>query len=55
MWQVILRNMSFADVGQLLFISERSVRRYVERFFMTGDVQPTKQKHGPQLLLSDFE
>lgn len=55
MWLVILRSMSFADVGELLFISERSVRRYVERFYMTGNVQATKQKHGPQLILSDFE
>ena len=55
MWLVILRSMSFTNVGELLFISEKSVRRYVELFFRTGDVQPTKQKHGPQLLLSDFE
>ena len=54
-WLVILRDMSFTDVGQLLFISERSVRRYVHLFYTKGDLEPTKQKHGPQLLLSDFE
>ena len=36
-------------------MSERSVRRYVELFLLKGDVQPIKHKHGPQLVLSDFE
>lgn len=54
-WLVSLRKMSFSEVGQLLFISEKSVRRYMELFFTTGNVTPTRQRHGPQLLLSDFE
>ena len=54
-WLKTLRNMSFRDVGEQLFLSEKSVRRYVEQFYTTGHVDPTKQKHGPQLLLNDFE
>ena len=45
-WLVILRKMAFGDAGKFLFMSERPVK---------GDVQPIKQKHGLQLLLSDFE
>ena len=37
MWLVTLRGMSYEEVGKLLFISERSVRRYVEHFFSTGN------------------
>ena len=47
--------MSYRDVGEQLFLSEKSVRRYVEQFYTTGHVDPTEQKHGPQLLLNDFE
>ena len=43
------------EVGKMLFISERSVRRYVDHFHSTGNVDPAKQQHGPQCLLSEFE
>ena len=42
MWLVTLRGMSYEEVGKLLFISERSVRRYVEHFFSTGNAQPSE-------------
>ena len=47
--------MNYSEVSKMLFISERSVRRYVALFFSTGNVDPEKQRHGPQCLLSDFE
>lgn len=47
--------MSYADIGEILFISEKTVRRYVDLFLHTGGVEPTKQRHGPHILLNDFE
>ena len=47
--------MNYAEVGNMLFISERSVRRYVDLFFSTGNVDPEKQRHGSQCLLNEFE
>ena len=54
-WLVTLRGMTYEEVSQMLFISERSIRRYVSLFLTTGNVEATKQRHGPQCLLSDFE
>ena len=54
-WLVTLRGMSYEEVGRMLFISERSVRRYVDHFYSTGNVDPAKQQHRPQCLLSEFE
>ena len=36
-------------------MSERSVRRYTELYFATGDVKPCRQSHGPVAILSGIE
>ena len=54
-WLVLLRNMSYNEVSDILFMSERSVRRYVELYQHTGDVEPSKQKHGPDKVLNEIE
>ena len=36
-------------------MSERTVRRYVELYYSTGDVECKKQTTGPTCLLNDFE
>ena len=43
------------ELPRLLYMSERSVQRYMERFHSTGDVAPTVQKRGPKKALSEFE
>ena len=55
MWLSIAQKMSPSTISQLLCVSERSVRRYLKLFEQTGDVEPKTQRHGPQLLLGDFE
>ena len=55
MWQHLVRELSYAEIGELLFMSERSVRRYVELYHSTCDVEGVKQKHGPDCLLTEFE
>ena len=55
MWLVLLRKMTYEEVGDILFMSERSVRRYVDQYQSTGDVEPTKHKHGPAKMLNEVE
>lgn len=43
------------EVADVLFMSKRSVDRYISLYQRTGSVQPTKQQHGPQCLLTEFE
>ena len=54
-WLHLIRQMSYAEIAELLFMSQRSVQRYVYLYQSTGDVEPRKQRHGPERLLSEFE
>ena len=42
-------------MGNLPYMSLRSVGRYTEKYFTAGTVEPASQRHGPTPLLSDFE
>ena len=53
-WLHLLHDLSFAEISDLLFMSEWTVRRYVELYHSTGDVECKKQT-GPTCLLNDFE
>ena len=50
-----LHKMTYEEVGDVLFMSERSVRRYVDQYQSTGDVEPRKHRHGPEKMLSEVE
>ena len=54
-WLYLLRGLSYREISELLFVSEKSVQRYVDSCKATGLVAPASQKHGPAKLLSDFE
>ncbi len=43
------------EVGQLLGLCERTVRRFLGLFHQTGYVQPAIRRNGPQKLLGEFE
>ena len=47
--------MSIQQIENLLFVSSRSIRRYLDLFVETGDVAPAEQQHGPPRLLDTFE
>ena len=55
MWLSMAHKMTPSAISQQMCISERSVRRYLRLFELTGDVQPKSQYHGPQPLLGEFE
>ena len=54
-WRAVFSGLSYEEVGKLLYMSSRSVRRYTEKYFTTGTVEPANQRHGPTPLLTDFE
>ena len=54
-WLHIAQGMSYPEISSLLYMSERSVQRYMERFHTAGEVAPTEQKRGPDKILSEFE
>ena len=48
-------NLSTEDLAKLFKVCERTVRRYLKRFQLTGEVQAIQARHGPKLLLGEFE
>ena len=41
-WLNIVRGLSYADIAKVLFMSEKSVYRYVRQFHSTGRVEPMR-------------
>ena len=54
-WLHLICGKSRYEIANLLFMSKRSVDRYIYLYQSTGTVQPIKQRHGPPLVLSEFE
>jgi len=50
-WLYLIRRMSYAEIADVLFMSQRPVALYQS----SSDVEPRKQRHGPKQLLSEFE
>lgn len=54
-WLPLIRALSYGEISELLFVSEKSVQKYVDSIKATGLVAPASQKHGPAKFLYDFE
>ena len=54
-WLHLVIGNTRGEVADLLFMSKRSVDRYISLYQSTGSVEPKKQCHGPPCVLSDFE
>ena len=54
-WLYHYKEKSIEEIQELLFISSRSVRRYLTLFDETGDVSPVVQLHGPPRALDAFK
>ena len=50
-WMSIAHGATPTEIGQLLCLSERTVRRYLALFQQTGVVEPAVRTNGPQRLL----
>jgi len=53
-WLHVFLKKSIDEVATLLFISSRTVHRYIDKFMSTGDVIPQDHRNGP-VRLSDLE
>jgi len=49
------RDLGVSEIADLLIVSKKTVRRIIKLFKDTGDIEPTKQRHGPEQRLNAFE
>ena len=54
-WLSIVRGMSYSDIATVLFMSEKSVYRYISLFHATGTVEPKQPTGDCSKGLTDFE
>ncbi len=54
-WLYYYKEKSIEEIEKLLFVSSRSVRRYIALFDETGEVSPVSQQHGPPRTLDALE
>ena len=54
-WLNLAQGFSSQEIGEILCLSERTVRRYLTLFHQTGNVQPATRRNGPRRLLGDHE
>ena len=54
-WLSVVRGMTYQDIAKVLFMSEKSVYRYLSSFHSTGSVEPKDHTGGPGKCLSDVE
>ena len=52
-WLNIVRGMSSFEINDLLFMSERSVQRYLSLFHSTGSVAPKDSTGDPDKILTE--
>ena len=55
MWLYHYKEKSIEEIQELLFVSSRTVRRYLALFDETGNVSPVVQQHGPTRAMDAFE
>ena len=49
----LVKKMSITAISDICCVSNKSVRRYIDRFSQTGEVKPTEYQHGPSRLLGN--
>ena len=54
-WLYHYKEKSIEEIQELLFVSSRTVRRYLALFDETGDVSPVVELHGPTRAMDAFE
>lgn len=54
-WLHLYGNLSTAETAHVMYISERTVYRYLERFMLTGEAKKFAKKNGPPRILSEHK
>ena len=51
----VVIQLPISEISRQLCVSKRTIWRYINMFEQTGDIQPKRQRHGPPMLLGDYE
>ena len=54
-WMKCGLGMKTAEIATTMFVSDRTVQRYVQRFELTGNVSPFQRKNGPGRILTEAD
>ena len=54
-WLYLTHQFDVQDIASKLCICQKTVKRYLSSFTLTGDVEPAAQRHGATTLLGNFE
>ena len=54
-WLALVRGINVVEIASVLFMCEKSVRRYLSLFYLTGSVSPKQHTGGPSKTLHEFE
>ena len=54
-WVFLSQNLATAEITEIFGVCERTVRRYIDLFEQTGEVESVQASHGPKPLLDSFE
>ena len=54
-WLSIVRSMNYGEIADVLFMSQKSVQRYLDLFHSTGSVSSRKPTGGHLRILNEFE
>ena len=54
-WLSIVRGMTPSEIAEVLFMSKRSVQRYLSLFYANGSVAPKERTGGPGKILTELE
>ena len=53
-WSYLTLNSTIAEVAELFSLSERTVRRYVDLFYRTGDIVPKDSLENCLMIMSSL-
>lgn len=54
-WLYLVHHLDVRNIAELLSISQKTVKRYLDKFHRTGEIEPSNQQHGPTPLFGSFE
>lgn len=55
MWRYLAHHSAISELADTFCVCERSVRRYIDNFYQTGDIEPKIGGHGPKKILGGYE
>ena len=54
-WSYLAQQLSISELADTFSVNERTVRRYIDLFYSTGDIEPKSGGQGPKRILGEYE